>query len=472
MNWTSSIVAGLLLVGGCNSKSAGITAAPSESAAASGTPESVLPDSPTPAGDATATTATASAAADAFVRTTFDAHAQTVVQASCGGGKLRLTLDGVLFDFDHDNLQAGADDVLTQVKKATADAYPSAHLVVEGHTDNVGSDAHNDDLSTRRANTVVSWLQAHGVAAARLAAKGYGKRWPRVPNTTEANRAKNRRVELIVLDQTAAAACKQAGNGAQPSIAGVPGAGPGDNMPDVLMGKGEGGGPLLKGSGHPDSTLPSNNPAQLVAFSFYYNDNNDSNGHICLAYDPSWLPPGSVPMGYPKKDFSTNDGRFIDHCPTENLIATCDFRSFLPKMEWYYQGMTDAKVAVRKEICVASHGKYVRVAAAPAAIAKLQPDTTHKYLGAHDMRQLPAGRRNNSCAEYRDDGPNSNAQQNFDVLKALSPKEIVPRCAIEGATGRCDNHGVITFYFPEGDANQNVNLRSFCETTGGTWSQP
>jgi hypothetical protein len=175
-------------------------------------------------------------------------------------------------------------------------------------------------------------------------------------------------------------------------------------------------------------------------------------------------------MGYPKKDFSTNDGHFVDHCPTENLIATCDFRSFLPKMEWYYQGMTDAAVAVRKEICVDSHGKYVRVAAAPAAIATMQPDTTHKYLGAHDMRLLPAGKRNNSCVEYRDDGPQSNAQQNFDLLKALSPKEIQPRCSIEGATGRCDNHGVITFYF-QAEGDQKVNLRSFCETTGGTWSQ-
>jgi outer membrane protein OmpA-like peptidoglycan-associated protein len=132
MSRTSSIVAALLLVGGCSSKSSGIVSGSSDADAVSGTPESVLPDNPTSADGTTAS-------ADAFVRTTFDAHAASMVKASCGGGKLRLTLDGVLFDFDHDNLQAGADDVLTQVKKATADAYPSSHIVVEGHTDNVGT---------------------------------------------------------------------------------------------------------------------------------------------------------------------------------------------------------------------------------------------------------------------------------------------------------------------------------------------
>lgn len=242
------IVAVLVVVGGCSSKAPAVTSGPSDSSdVQSGTPESMLPDSPSTGDGATEATT------NAYVRATFDSHAASVVQASCAPGKLRLTLDGVLFDFDHDNLQPGGDDVLAQVKKASADAYPSAHIVVEGHTDNVGTDAHNDDLSTRRANTVVGWMEAHGVAASRLAAKGYGKRWPRVPNTTDANRAKNRRVELIVLDQTAATACKNAVD---------PGAGELANGPaseHETSGRPD-------GSGHVTGTAPPpDNPATPVA---------------------------------------------------------------------------------------------------------------------------------------------------------------------------------------------------------------
>jgi outer membrane protein OmpA-like peptidoglycan-associated protein len=144
----------------------------------------------------------------------FDAHGASPLQAACGAGKLRLTLEGgVLFDFDHDSLQPGADVLLAQIKRATVDAFPGAKVVVEGHTDNVGADGHNDELSSRRAKTVVSWFKGHGVDGARLEARGYGKRWPRYPNTDDAGRAKNRRVEIVVLDPAAATspACNAGG---------------------------------------------------------------------------------------------------------------------------------------------------------------------------------------------------------------------------------------------------------------------
>jgi outer membrane protein OmpA-like peptidoglycan-associated protein len=144
----------------------------------------------------------------------FDAHVASPLHAACGAGKLRLTLDGgVLFDVDRDSLQPGTDVLLAQIKNSTVDAFPAAKVVVEGHTDNVGSDAHNDDLSSRRAKTVVGWLTGHGVDLGRLQARGYGKHWPRYPNTDEAGRAKNRRVEIVVLDPSAATspACNGAG---------------------------------------------------------------------------------------------------------------------------------------------------------------------------------------------------------------------------------------------------------------------
>jgi outer membrane protein OmpA-like peptidoglycan-associated protein len=135
---------------------------------------------------------------------TFDAHASSPIEAACGDGKLRLTLDGAaLFKVDHDDLQPAAEAVLPQIESSVIAAHPTARIVVEGHTDDTGTDAHNDDLSTRRAGTVMRWLVAHGVTADRVEAKGYGKRWPRVPNTNAENRAKNRRVELVLLDPSA-----------------------------------------------------------------------------------------------------------------------------------------------------------------------------------------------------------------------------------------------------------------------------
>lgn len=72
---------------------------------------------------------------------------------------------------------------------------------VQGHTDGTGSPAHNQKLSEDRATAVVSWLTAHGVGAERLIAKGYGDSKPLVPNVTDLNRQRNRRVQFIIIEQ-------------------------------------------------------------------------------------------------------------------------------------------------------------------------------------------------------------------------------------------------------------------------------
>jgi OOP family OmpA-OmpF porin len=69
-------------------------------------------------------------------------------------------------------------------------------LEVQGHTDNVGTDASNQTLSEARAKTVVTWLTQNGVAALRLTAEGYGKTKPVADNGSDEGRAKNRRVEI------------------------------------------------------------------------------------------------------------------------------------------------------------------------------------------------------------------------------------------------------------------------------------
>lgn len=74
---------------------------------------------------------------------------------------------------------------------------------VQGHTDNTGTPDHNKILSEQRADAVQSWLIAHGVSADRLVAHGYGQTKPLVPNVTTANKARNRRVQFIILDKDA-----------------------------------------------------------------------------------------------------------------------------------------------------------------------------------------------------------------------------------------------------------------------------
>jgi outer membrane protein OmpA-like peptidoglycan-associated protein len=76
--------------------------------------------------------------------------------------------------------------------------YPETNILVEGHTDDVGTDAYNLTLSEKRAEAVSDYLKADGIAAARITTKWYGEAQPKVDNTTAENRALNRRVEFAV----------------------------------------------------------------------------------------------------------------------------------------------------------------------------------------------------------------------------------------------------------------------------------
>jgi outer membrane protein OmpA-like peptidoglycan-associated protein len=75
-----------------------------------------------------------------------------------------------------------------------------ARVEVQGHTDNSGTEVVNTELSERRAQAVRDWLVKAGVEAERLSAKGYGSSRPLAPNITQQNRARNRRVELVILE--------------------------------------------------------------------------------------------------------------------------------------------------------------------------------------------------------------------------------------------------------------------------------
>jgi outer membrane protein OmpA-like peptidoglycan-associated protein len=124
-----------------------------------------------------------------------DAGAATKDLAADLEKSCHVALYGVLFDFNKSTLQPVSEPVLQQIDSLlTKDA--TLKLEIQGHTDNVGNDAYNQTLSEARARSVVAWLTQHGVAAARLTAKGYGKTIPIADNGTDAGRAKNRRVEI------------------------------------------------------------------------------------------------------------------------------------------------------------------------------------------------------------------------------------------------------------------------------------
>lgn len=99
--------------------------------------------------------------------------------------------------------------MLADIKRSILDVYPNAPLAISGHTDDIGSQAYNLSLSTRRAESVGAWLRGHGIAAGRVHVKGCGKSMPRHPNNSEENRARNRRVEILVRH-----AARQSGPGA------------------------------------------------------------------------------------------------------------------------------------------------------------------------------------------------------------------------------------------------------------------
>jgi outer membrane protein OmpA-like peptidoglycan-associated protein len=104
----------------------------------------------------------------------------------------------VLFDFDKSDIRPDAEAVLRQAVRSLDKRFPSQEIRVDGHTDSQGSDAYNDRLSIRRAESVKRWLADHGIAAARMTTHGYGESEPVASNASSDGRQKNRRVVIGV----------------------------------------------------------------------------------------------------------------------------------------------------------------------------------------------------------------------------------------------------------------------------------
>lgn len=106
-------------------------------------------------------------------------------------------LRGAHFDFDSAHLTAAGEAAL-DVVVSTMQEHPDLRVRCEGHTDAIGSDAYNQALGQRRADSVVQYLVDQGIDAGRLSALSFGESRPAADNATEEGRAQNRRVEIIV----------------------------------------------------------------------------------------------------------------------------------------------------------------------------------------------------------------------------------------------------------------------------------
>src|SRR5260370_1405106 len=110
---------------------------------------------------------------------------------------LIANMSDVLFKSGSFELLPGARERLAKISGIVL-AYPSLHLQVEGHTDSVGGDDYNQQLSEHRAEAVRDYLVQQGISAPSIEAKGFGKTEPIASNETPEGRQQNRRVELGV----------------------------------------------------------------------------------------------------------------------------------------------------------------------------------------------------------------------------------------------------------------------------------
>lgn len=111
--------------------------------------------------------------------------------------RLVLTLSDVLFESNRADLKPGAMRTLYPLVTFLKE-HPTRTVSIKGHTDSVGSQPYNLDLSERRAEAVRSFLVAQGIEPGRIAAVGYGETYPVSSNDTEAGRQQNRRVEVVL----------------------------------------------------------------------------------------------------------------------------------------------------------------------------------------------------------------------------------------------------------------------------------
>lgn len=146
-------------------------------------------------------------AAGAYIGNRMDKQAQRIEEEIPGaevervGEGINVTFDeesGVYFATDRYDIEGQSREALVRLSNILKE-YPKTNIIVEGHTDNTGSDAYNLTLSKNRAQAVTNFLTTQGISASRIETKWYGEAQPKYDNSTVEGRSKNRRVELAIV---------------------------------------------------------------------------------------------------------------------------------------------------------------------------------------------------------------------------------------------------------------------------------
>jgi outer membrane protein OmpA-like peptidoglycan-associated protein len=115
--------------------------------------------------------------------------------------QLKLSIpDDISFATGKSDIQPRLKPILEQFAQGV-NQQASMEVKIVGHTDNTGSDAINQPLSVRRAESARDYLVARGVAASRISTEGRGSREPIADNATEAGRARNRRIDIYLAER-------------------------------------------------------------------------------------------------------------------------------------------------------------------------------------------------------------------------------------------------------------------------------
>ena len=125
------------------------------------------------------------------------AQLNSILQTRDSARGLIVNMSDVLFDTGSFTLKPGAREKLAKISGIVL-AHTGLSLEIEGHTDSVGSDEFNQQLSERRADSVRDFLAEQGVPGSSIRARGFGKTQPVASNDTSEGRQRNRRVELVV----------------------------------------------------------------------------------------------------------------------------------------------------------------------------------------------------------------------------------------------------------------------------------
>jgi outer membrane protein OmpA-like peptidoglycan-associated protein len=143
-------------------------------------------------------------AAGAIIGHQMDKQAQELQQSIPGatvqrvGEGIVVTFDsGLLFAFDSDAIRGATRSNLNELARSL-NKYRDSELLIVGHTDNVGRDSYNQDLSERRSASARRYLVTRGVSSLRVSARGVGESEPIASNETDAGRQENRRIEVAI----------------------------------------------------------------------------------------------------------------------------------------------------------------------------------------------------------------------------------------------------------------------------------